>query len=536
MSENNYQQGGVRPDKRGFWKKRGRIFKTIFVLISIFLIAILSGLGYVYFQSKSIINEFSAGDKKEVVDKARTELNKDPLNEFPGLKNVKTYLLLGYDVRTAIKPDDPGRTDTILLVRVYPKTNSASILSLPRDLYIPIPGYGDDRINAAYTYGGVPLLVETLREWLGVKIDHFVQIGFVSFIDLVNDINGAYIPVDQRYYNDGSNGYMAIDLLPGYQRLKGEDALTFVRFRSGDSDFYRASRQQIFIREVGRSLRDKTTSIDDYKRLIEIISKQTTSDLQSLPQLLNLANTLRNIPSENIVRTSMGGSPASIRGMSVIVPSESEKEQALYDWDNPEKFIKQQEKSKPFKLSGLVNLELLQFSRVLGNMQMNKIGKRSAISQKLLIAKLNKKRSRKASKESIDQETSLVSALSPVSSSSSPLNYCVPEKIPGEFYWPSDSIHEYKLNKKPALAAYITAGSGRSALFMWTGWQKPPILNKPSDSLQIPGDKRIYKLYWESGQVRMIAWRDGKTISWITNTLQNELDKKTMIALATNCK
>lgn len=533
MIEN--RQGGVRPDKRGFWKKRGKVFKTVFVLFIFALIALLSGVGYIYFQSKSIIDEFSAGDKQEVVDKTKTELNKDPLNQFPGLKNVKTYLLLGYDVRTAIKPDDPGRTDTILLVRVYPKTNSASILSLPRDLYVPIPGHGDDRINAAYTYGGVPLLVETLREWLGVKIDHFVQIGFVSFIDLVNDINGAYVPVDQRYYNDGSNGYMEIDLLPGYQRLKGEDALTFVRFRSTDSDFYRASRQQIFIREVGRSLRDKTTSINDYKRLIEIISKQTTSDLQSLPQLLGLANTLRNIPSENIVRTSMDGSPASMRGMSVIIPSESEKKQALYDWDNPEKFIKQQEKAKPFKWSGLVNLQLLQISKILGNMQMNPIGKRSIKSQKILLANLNKKISRQASKESVDQAP-LISATPPITDLQSPLNYCLPEKIPSGFYWPSDSVHEYKLNKNPALAAYATAGSGRSVLFMWTNWQKPPILNKPSDSLRIPGDKRTYKLYWESGQVRMIAWRDGKTISWITNTLQNELDKQTMIAMATNCR
>ena len=529
------RRGGVRPDKRGFWKKRSRVFKTFFIIFVLFLIALLSGAGYIYFQSKAIVEKFSAGDKQEVVDKTKTELKKDPLNKFPGLKKAKTYLLLGDDVRIAVKPDDPGRTDTILLVRVYPKTNAISVLSLPRDLYVPIPGYGEDRINAAYAYGGVPLLVKTLREWIGVKIDHFVQVGFVSFIDLVNNVNGAYVPVDQRYYNDGSNGYMKIDLLPGYQRLKGEDALTFVRFRSADSDFYRASRQQIFIREVGRSLRDKTTSINDYKRLIETISKQTTSDLQSLPQLLNTANTLRNIPSENIVRTSMSGSPTSVNGMSVIVPSKADKDRALSDWDNPKKFINQQEKTKPFKWSGSINLQLLQFSKVLGNMQIHPIGKRSAKSQKIILSNLDKKRARKASKDIAVEET-LISTTPPIKGIKSPVNYCLPERIPSGFYWPSDPVNKYKLNKRPALAAYATAGSGRSVLFMWTNWQKPPILNKPADSLKIPGDKRIYKLYWESGRVRMIAWREGKTISWITNTLQNELDKKTMIAMATSCK
>lgn len=532
--KNNFK-GGIKPDIESKPKKILKIGAAIFLAA---LVIIGGVFGYLYIEANSIIDNFSSGEKEKVVEAAKEELGQDPLNQFPGLRNTKTYILLGYDVRTAIKPDDPGRTDTILMVRIYPEKNMASVLSLPRDMYVPIPGYGDDRINAAYTYGGIPLLVKTIREWTGVKIDHFVQIGFTSFIDLVNDLNGAYIPVDQRYYNDGSNGYMAIDLKPGYQRLEGEDALEFVRFRSADSDFYRASRQQIFIREVGRALREKNTSIQDYKNLIEIISKQTTSDMQSLPQLLNLANTLRKIPSENIVRSSMGGASNTIGGMSVVTPSEAEKEQAIYDWDHPEKFINQQEKIKPSKMTIADKLDLVRFIEITATIDKKiKTAKRANILKRGIVQRSLSQKSRKASVSSIAEVSSLmIEATAPVSGESQQMKHCVPVKIPSGYYWPSDSVHEYRLNKTPALASYLTAGSGRSALFMWTKWKNPIILRRPSDLLRIPGDRRIYRLYWESGKVRMIAWQDGNTMSWITNTLQNELDKKTMIALASNCQ
>lgn len=525
-------------NKRWYKKLWFKIFAGVLGALAIIGISLA---GFLYWQTKSIVDEFSAGDKQIVVDRAKPELEKEPKKKTRGLKEVKTYLLLGSDVRTATDPTDPGRTDTILLVRLYPDENMASILSLPRDLYILIPGHGEDRINAAYTYGGVPLLISTLREWLGVKIDHFVQIDFESFADLINDLDGAYLPIDQRYYNfnDGSaeNNYSDIDLKPGYQKLWGADTLSFVRFRHTDSDFHRAARQQLFLREIGRSVREKKSSPLEIRDLIKTISKGTTSDMDSVSELLTVANTLRNLPAENIVRTVMPGESAMIRGMSVIVPDEKEVKRILKEWDNPEDFISKQEKSKTLEWKDFQQLAFYDMLNTIISFSNQELGRYTSAYKKDYEKKLEQKKVRKADiKKITKKERELIPANPPAELNNQRfINHCIPQKLPRGYYWPeTDAANSYKLKKEPTLAAYATKESGNSILWMWSLWQAPTILVAPSDELYVKNKK--YNLYWESGKVRMIAWKDGNTVSWITNTLQNELDKRTMIALATSCR
>ena len=143
-----------------------------------------------------------------------------------------------------------SRSDTLMLVRIDPRTKYISLLSLPRDLYVTIPGYGVDKINAAYSDGGYKLALKTVEDATGVKPNYLVTVDFKGFRDLVDKFHGVYVPVDQRYYHvnvAGQEQYSQVDIPPGYQLLNGTNALAYARYRHTDSDFYRNARQQVFL-------------------------------------------------------------------------------------------------------------------------------------------------------------------------------------------------------------------------------------------------------------------------------------------------
>jgi LCP family protein required for cell wall assembly len=149
----------------------------------------------------------------------------------------------------------PARSDTLMLVRIDPRTHLISLLSLPRDLWVDIPGFGEDKINAAFSDGGPKTVLETVKQLTGLRVNYLVGVNFHSFTSLVNDMGGVYVPVDQAYIhtqfeNDAlpeGERWSVIDVPPGYQLLTGKDALAFSRFRHTDSDFYRNARQQTFL-------------------------------------------------------------------------------------------------------------------------------------------------------------------------------------------------------------------------------------------------------------------------------------------------
>jgi LCP family protein required for cell wall assembly len=148
-------------------------------------------------------------------------------------------LVMGTDHRY-VDGKDPGRSDTLMLIRTDPSTDTVSMLSFPRDLRVEIhcPGRGSwvDKINAAYATCG--------------PSNYLISVNFVGFIQVVNKLGGVYMDVDRRYFNNhtGPFGYAAINLEPGYQKLNGKQALDFVRYRHTDSDLYRVARQQMFVR------------------------------------------------------------------------------------------------------------------------------------------------------------------------------------------------------------------------------------------------------------------------------------------------
>ncbi len=163
-------------------------------------------------------------------------------------------LIIGSDHRSADGKGAPSRSDTLMLVRADPETDSISLLSFPRDMLAQIQCPGrtpfTGKINEAYVYCGPQGSLRTVKALTNLDINYLITVDFRGFVQIVDRLGGAWIDVDRRYFNDhsGPTGYATIDLQPGYQRLTGRKALDYVRFRHTDSDLYRVARQQQFVK------------------------------------------------------------------------------------------------------------------------------------------------------------------------------------------------------------------------------------------------------------------------------------------------
>ncbi|ATG53174.1 transcriptional regulator [Brachybacterium vulturis] len=159
-----------------------------------------------------------------------------------------TYLIAGSDRRDGEAVDEDGttgaRADTMMLLHKAPGGNSY-LVSLPRDTLVEIPGYGGYKLNAAYSFGGAPLLVETVEEFTGLTVDHYVEIGFDGVSDVVDSVGHVNLCIDQDVDDEKSGLVMA----EGCHDVGGEQALAFVRARYFDptADLGRQQRQQQFV-------------------------------------------------------------------------------------------------------------------------------------------------------------------------------------------------------------------------------------------------------------------------------------------------
>ncbi|MDX6563569.1 MAG: polyisoprenyl-teichoic acid--peptidoglycan teichoic acid transferase, partial [Gaiellales bacterium] len=256
-------------------------------------------------------------------------------------------LVLGYDKRYG-SGNARGHSDTLMLIRVDPTTKVLSLLSLPRDLYVPIDGLGTRKINDAYAYGGAPLAIKTVSQVLGVKINYYVPVNFHLFRKTVDTFHGVYIDVDRRYYHaDGASGnYAAIDLKPGYQRLSGFQALQYVRYRHLDSDFLRTARQQAFVREFKRRLdiwSAGTNLFDLLDSLPNDLKVRGSAKGQSVgpKTILRYVKLLAEIPRGKMVQVRLVGDTPTIGGASVVTASAEAIRTAVSEFQNPNPALSQ---------------------------------------------------------------------------------------------------------------------------------------------------------------------------------------------------
>ncbi|TSE00859.1 LytR family transcriptional regulator [Skermania sp. ID1734] len=192
----------------------------------------------------------------------------DRVGDTPGTN----WLLVGSDSRNDLSPQEQqdlatggdvgnARTDTIILIHI-PKSGRATMVSIPRDSYVSIPGNGKDKINASFAIGGAPLLVQTLETATGLHIDHYAEIGFGGFASVVDAVGGLDMCLDQPL-NDPLAG---INLAAGCQHLNGAQALGYVRSRAfASADLERMQHQRQFMSALLKKVSSASTLLNPFR-------------------------------------------------------------------------------------------------------------------------------------------------------------------------------------------------------------------------------------------------------------------------------
>jgi LCP family protein required for cell wall assembly len=444
----------------------------------------------------------------------------------------QTILLVGSDKRFGAGKGD-ARSDTMMLVRLDPAQQATAVMSIPRDLVTQIPGYGTEKINGAYSYGGLNLTLKTVRDLLsggsgGVPrkpfaINHAIGVNFKGFRNVVNFVGCIYTDVDRRYYHSNaglppSAQYAEIDIQPGYQRLCGQRALDYVRFRHADSDLVRAARQQDFLRSAKNQI-GTGRLINDIDPLLEIIGKSTEADknLGSTTGVLGILKlaiasaqhpvreiqfpaTFVNDPKESYVTATPGEIAKAVDEFLHAKPASKPRSTGPRKAPSPATRA-QVRKSRRKGPTSYAKYELV-LSKRLGEDLVAPIQARGTLRFPLYFAK--------AMTASGRYPTS--TAIAPM-----PRIYTLRDR--------ADKPHQ-------AYRIVVTHNEleGQYYGVQGTTWKNPPILDGGSEKLRMRG--RTYELRYDGKRLRTVAWRTSKATYWVSNTLSLKLSNQQMRGLA----
>ncbi|ACV21266.1 Putative transcriptional regulator yvhJ [Slackia heliotrinireducens] len=276
-------------------KRRGkRVLTTVLVSLLVVLFAGAAAFGAYYFMINSNLHQEVDEDLAAALDEVET-----PTDPF-------YVLLLGVDRSESrdgsAEFGDVFRSDTIILARIDPTEKQATLISIVRDTYVDIEGYGPNKINAAHAFGGPALTVKTVSEFAGVPISHYVEVDFDGFEAAVDAVGGVDVDVPITIDDDDAGGYVAA----GEQTLSGEEALILCRARHaydeyGDGDMYRAANQRMVI----GALAEKVLAADTgtMLNLITDMSEYVTTDM-SVAEIASVAMAMRGMDTDSIYSCS----------------------------------------------------------------------------------------------------------------------------------------------------------------------------------------------------------------------------------------
>lgn len=246
--------------------------------------------------------------------------SKQVINLAPTNKKVN-ILVLGVDERQ----NDVGRSNVTCVVTVDPATKNASLLWVPRDSRVNIPGNGWNKIGHAYAYGGPKLSEQTVSNLLGIPIDYYIEINMDGFKKVIDALGGVDINVDKRmYYYDpydagevDNNGL--IDLKPGMQHMDGNTTLEYVRFRHDEmGDIGRIERQQKFVKAL---LADVATP-SVITKIPDVLKEANATFKTDIPvsEMLKLATQMNDAYKQGLKTDMVPGTPVYIDDISYWLP------------------------------------------------------------------------------------------------------------------------------------------------------------------------------------------------------------------------
>ena len=230
--------------------------------------------------------------------------------------NKLNILIMGVDDRP--RDDDPGRSDTLMVMTLDSESKEASIISVPRDTRVRVKGLGWDKINHAYLVGKHPLTRQTTENFLGIPMDYYVMINLDNFSRIVDAIGGVTIDVEKRMQYEDTWDHYVIDLKPGVQRLDGRTALQYVRYRDEEGDIGRVARQQKFIKAVIAEVSSPAIILKAPSLIREVFASLDTDLPISL--MFGIARKLKDGLSGGLHTRMVEGLPYYINDISYWVP------------------------------------------------------------------------------------------------------------------------------------------------------------------------------------------------------------------------
>jgi len=275
------------------------------------------------------------------IDLPEIKLSTDPLQEASGPASIPwngsdrvIVLVMGLDYRDW-EGEGPSRTDTMLLFTMDPSTHTAGVLSIPRDLWVNIPGFDYGKINTAYFLGeaydleggGPALAIQTVENLLDIHINYYAQVDFAAFERFIDEIGGVEVEVPYDMTVDPLGPHNTVSLSQGIQSMDGPTALAYARNRDTiGGDFDRAGRQQQIIlgmRNRILSLEMLPTLITRAPQLYQALASGVTSNL-TLGEVISLALEAAKVPEENITQRVIGPDQVSFsyspEGMDILLP------------------------------------------------------------------------------------------------------------------------------------------------------------------------------------------------------------------------
>jgi LCP family protein required for cell wall assembly len=467
-------------------------------------------------------------------DRLHNKLQSALAKNDPG--EAQTILILGSDKRAGAEfEEDPGRSDTTILLRIDPSQDRIAVMSIPRDLEVEIPEVGTEKFNAAYSYGGPKLTLQVVKELTGLKINHVVNVDFLGFVRAVDAIGCVYTDVDRRYYhsNEGlsaSEQYAEINIQPGYQLLCGKKALQYVRYRHTDTDIVRSARQQSFISNARHQVSLEDLLFPGKSDLVEIFTDYTNSDISSgaeLLEVLKLAVAARNASIDQI------HFPAEL-GPSYVYANEEAIHGAVKEFlgeggEGGSKFPEQKSKKKSKKKGS--------------KSKQGKSGKKQQQKKPIVESKPPGSDGLVPAAEAGEAEAKIVARKV---GGGFPVFYAT--RLPsGASYVESDPYERiqdprvYHLrdgnNEGERHPAYRMVGEYQPEYEVnyfgiqgIGGWEDPPILDNPSETRTIHG--RDYEIFVDGDKVKLVAWHRGENTYWVSNSLQQSLTNDQMLGIA----
>jgi LCP family protein required for cell wall assembly len=477
----------VRPG-RALWTRY-----LIGTLLIVFSVASATAVAFVR-EVDTVVDAFRDG--------AGLDLGPDLLAEAD-VGKPQTILLIGSDQRAKGARDAVAgaRSDTLILVRMDPTKHRTALLSLPRDLKVEIPGHGTDKINAAYSFGGPKLTLKTVKQLTGLTVNHVVNVDFKGFRAGVDSIGCVFIDVDRHYFNNNvgvAMPYATIDVPQGYQKVCGQDALDYVRYRHEDTDIVRGARQQDFLRQAKDQV-GVGKVIEDRRELTKIFGKYTESDIRSRKSVVRLLRLVAASAANPIVEVRFEGDI----GPSFVTASQRDVNKMT------EQFLGTKASKGPRgELEPRDPKKRKRVRREAGSLEMA----RDAGKQQALAAITAGVRG-----WSVFYPTQRISR--------------------STFAYPEPRVYEIKVGRKRYQSYRMVIKRnllGEYYGLQGTTWKNPPILKGPDEKRKLGG--REYEIFKDGDRVRLVAWRTPEAVYWVSNTLLQTLSSKQMLSIARSAR